>query len=332
MNQKLIKIISKLFARFYFLRKDYSEPIYNFLSRIGWKGIISEGISHLSFLMATEKCIIAPRLVRFEVSSRCNIKCPMCPQPEKMTRPKKNMEYRLYEKVLESNTQIREVDLFNWGEPLLNPDIIRFVKYASDKHILTRFVTNATLLSKKMSVQLIDAGINEIYFSLDNIDDRYEKIRKHSFIKVVGNIAAFMEVAKKSGRRIRTGINIVKSRHNQHGIEHAVAVFEKLGIDNVLVEEDQFEEKDRERISRCFEPYRNITVLSNGDVVPCCVDYDGVLSMGSVWRQPDLKTIFNNKYYRRLRRSFRSVKDMHQICAQCSYRSVPVKLLAVKGK
>ncbi len=210
----------------------------------------------------------------------------MCPQPEKMTRPKKNMEYSLYKKVMDMNPQIREVDLFNWGEPLLNPDIIRFVKYASDKHILTRFVTNATLLSKRMSLQLIDAGLNEIYFSLDNIDDRYEKIRRHSYTKVVANITAFMEIAKQNGRRIRTGINIVKSRYNQYGIQRAVSAFGKLGIDNVLVEEGQFEKKGRQRTSRCFEPYRNITVLSNGDVVPCCVDYDGILSMGSVWSQP----------------------------------------------
>lgn len=320
----MFKLISLLFSRFYFQRADYSEPIYHFLTRIGWSGIMREGLSQLTFLTAAEKSITMPRLVRFEVSSLCNLKCLMCPQPNKMTRPKKNMEFDLFRAVVDTNSQIKEVELFNWGEPLMNPHLIEFVGYAAKKNILTRFVTNATLLNRNMSLKLVEAGLDEIYFSLDNIDDEYERIRKQSFSRVIENITAFIDIARKSPRHIRTGVNIVKSQYNKIGLDQAKHRFMEMGIDVVLVEEGQFEQEVVSRTSRCFEPYRNITILSNGTVVPCCVDYDGVLAMGSVWQEPNLKKIFNNSAYRSLRRSFRSNNRMNSICERCSYRSIAI--------
>lgn len=322
MYQALLKRIAILLSRLYFSKKEYAEPIYHFLSRIGITGIIKETLSHLSFLLALEKCIVVPRIVRFETSSLCNLKCPMCPQPNQMTRKKTFMDFALYQKVIDSNPQIKEVELFNWGEPLMNPKISDFVRYASNRRILTRFVTNATLLNKEKSKQLIDSGINEIYFSLDNIGDEYRKIRNYQFEQVIENISTFISLCKKQERKIRTGINIVKSKYNKDGIDKALAYLTNLGIDFVSVEECQFENQNIERTSRCFEPYRNITILSNGEVVPCCVDYDGELSMGNARKENKLKKIFNNHAYRIFRKSFKSANRMHLICRKCSYRSI----------
>jgi len=323
-NDKLFKLLAKIFSRFYFTRKDYSEQIYQFLRRIGWTGIAREGLAQLCFLFAVKKCVVMPRLVRFEVSNFCNLKCPMCPQPKKMKRAKKNMEFEFYRKMIDFNSYIKEVELFNWGEPLMNPNIVKFVQYASDRKMLTRFVTNGTLLNSNITRQLIEAGLDEIYFSLDNIYDGYEKIRKHSFEKVLENISEFIETARKSKRKIKIGINIVRSQYNATGIDQAIQLFEKMDIDILSVDECQFETQIEDRASRCFEPYRNMTVLSNGDVVPCCVDYDGVLSLGSAWKEPDLRQIFNNEAYKQLRGSFRSRIDMHKICRLCNYRSVTI--------
>ena len=324
MSRTLFKLVSFLFSSFYFHRADYSEPIYHFLTRIGWSGILREGLSQLTFLAAAEKSLVTPRLVRFEVSSLCNLKCLMCPQPDKMTRPRKNMPYDLYRRVIDANPQIREVELFNWGEPLMNPRLVEFVRYAAKNKILTRFVTNATLLNGNKSSELVAAGLDEIYFSLDNIDDEYERIRKQSFARVIENITGFIEMARNGPKHIRTGVNIVKSQYNKNGLDQAKRRFMKMGIDVVLVEECQFEQEVFSRTSRCFEPYRNITILSNGTVVPCCVDYNGVLAMGSVWQEPNLKKIFNNSAYRGLRRSFRPNNRINSICERCSYRSVAI--------
>lgn len=322
MNNTLFKIIADLTSRLYFSRKEYSEPLYHFLVRIGWQGLFKEALAHLCFLFASKNCFVLPRVVRFETSSLCNLKCLMCPQPQKMKRPKKNMDFDLFRKVIDLNPQIKEVELFNWGEPLMNPKISEFVKYASHKNILSRFVTNATLLNPDKSVELIEAGLDQIYFSLDNIDSEYEKIRNYSFTQVVNNISAFIDIARKKGKTIRTGVNIVRSQYNTDGIDQAVKMFKKMDVDIVSVEDSQYEKTEVRRTSRCFEPYRNMTILSNGDIVPCCVDYDGILSMGSAWHEPELTKTFNNSAFKNLRRSFRSKNDMHNICAQCSYRSV----------
>lgn len=323
-QNKIIHFISRMFARYYFNRDDYADAIASLLTRIGWAGIFREALAHAYFLLGTEKSVALPRLVRFEVTNLCNLKCPMCPQPHKMKRPKRNMEFNLYKRIIDKNPGIMEVELFNWGEPLVHPEIDKFVKYASNRKIRTRFVTNAVLLSTRMSNRLFDSELSEIFFSVDNIGEEYEKIRNYSFDKIIDNILNFLSMAKERNYRIRTGINIIKSPFNEGNIEKAVNMLSKIGIDSISVEQCQFHDLIWQRTSRCFEPYRNMVVLSNGEVVPCCVDYDGVLSVGLVYEETDLKKIFNNEDFRKLRRSFRKVGDMNEICMKCHYRTITV--------
>lgn len=313
-----------MFARHYFNRDDYADVIARFLIRIGWAGIFREVLAHAYFSLGMEKSVALPRLVRFEVTNLCNLKCPMCPQPHKMKRLKRNMEFGLYKRIIDKNPGIMEVELFNWGEPLVHPEIDKFVKYAANRKISTRFVSNAVLLSTQMSNRLIDSGLSEIFFSVDNIGEEYEKIRDYSFNKVIDNIVNFLSTAKDRNYRIRTGINIIRSPFNEGNIEKAVNTLSKIGIDSILVEQCQFHDLKWQRKSRCFEPYRNIVILSNGEVVPCCVDYDGVLSVGSVYEETDLKKTFNSEDFRKLRRSFRKVEDMNEICMKCHYRTITV--------
>ena len=98
--------------------------------------------------------------------------------------------------------------------------------------------------------------------------------------------------------------------------------YKEVGIDYITVEECQFTNPDYHKKSKCFEIYRNITILSNGDVVPCCVDYDGKMILGSVKKRFNLKSIFNNKFYRNLRKSFKNNRTIPVICQKCHYRTI----------
>ena len=77
------------------------------------------------------------------------------------------------------------------------------------------------------------------------------------------------------------------------------------------------------RNRRCPELQRSIVILSNGDIVPCCGDYDGVLAFGSVVEQPDLRRHYNNRMMRELHKRSRIPEAMPEICSKCTVASWP---------
>lgn len=128
-----------------------------------------------------------PLNLDIEASSACNLRCPMCPRTVVMKNSDKTREYSkhfdfsLYQRLIDEAAKlgIYAVKL-NWlGEPLMNPRIVDMVRYAKSKGIEDVIMnTNATLLTEKMSRELISAGIDRIFFSFDSpYKDAYEKIR-----------------------------------------------------------------------------------------------------------------------------------------------------------
>ena len=76
------------------------------------------------------------------------------------------------------------------GEPLLNKDLSKMVKFAKDKGIIDVFFnTNALLLNEGLSYQLIEAGLDRIIISFEGFDKTtYESYRRGSnFGRLGGN-------------------------------------------------------------------------------------------------------------------------------------------------
>jgi uncharacterized Fe-S cluster-containing radical SAM superfamily enzyme len=53
------------------------------------------------------------------------------------------------------------------GEPLSHPNIVDMVRQAKALGLSVELITNATLLDKSLASQLIDAGLDMLWVSLD---------------------------------------------------------------------------------------------------------------------------------------------------------------------
>lgn len=316
----LLHSLAKLLGKIYFGNSVDTSAIQAYLERLSIGGGIRESLNHLYFFVGSNFCFSYPRSVRFEVSSRCNLKCPMCPQPIKMTRPRQLLDIDLYKRVLERNPHIEEVDLFNWGEPLLHPRLNEFISYATEREIFSRLVTNAVLLDRERSESLLAAGLKAIIFSLDNTETHYQQIRGTSYARTLEHVSFFVDSARKIGRPIHIGINMTRSSHNQADLSAAAQKFTTLGVNRIDIHDCQEYNQEYRRTCRCIEPYRYLVILSDGRVTPCCVDYDGLLSFGSVLDDPALGTLFNNKVIQLIRQALRRPQTMPTLCAHCHYR------------
>jgi len=225
------------------------------------------------------------------------------------------------------------------NEPLIRTDLDQFIKYASDVGILDIIITtNGTLLTKEMSKRLITAGLTKISISLDAVtEETYNKIRVGgNFKTTIKNIHDFLEVRKNLNTKLpKIRLSFVNSKINSHEYNAFVDYWkdkvDSLGIQYVQnpFGEGKFKDPSREKLImfdnkapppkefHCSEPFKRLTLRSNGNVLPCCSFYASELVVGN-WKKESLQDIWNNEKMVELRRIHKNGEyTKNEICKNC---------------
>jgi MoaA/NifB/PqqE/SkfB family radical SAM enzyme len=82
--------------------------------------------------------------------------------------------------------------LFVGGEPLVRPDLLELVRYASQSFIVA-INTNAFSLDRTMAVELKEAGVSQVRISIDGAD-----ARTHDLLRRAGSFTRAIEAVKYS--------------------------------------------------------------------------------------------------------------------------------------
>nr|WP_266096384.1 SPASM domain-containing protein [Aliarcobacter butzleri] len=61
-------------------------------------------------------------------------------------------------------------------------------------------------------------------------------------------------------------------------------------------------------------------VLSNGDVVPCCLDKDAIINLGNI-EDNSLKNILTSKRVKDIQNGFKKDILVEELCQKCEYRT-----------
>jgi radical SAM protein with 4Fe4S-binding SPASM domain len=70
----------------------------------------------------------------------------------------------------------------------------------------------------------------------------------------------------------------------------------------------------------CGAPYKTVSILWDGTVVPCCHDFDGAAPLGNL-RTHTLEEIWRSEAVMRFRERFRAKRfDAGEACARCHWR------------
>jgi len=117
-------------------------------------------------------------IVSWNVTNACNMYCAHCyrdagckAEDELSTADAK----KLLTEIKRAGFQIM---IFSGGEPLMRPDILELVKFASDLGLFPVFGTNGTLITPQMAKDLKAAGARAMGISLDSLDAaKHDKFR-----------------------------------------------------------------------------------------------------------------------------------------------------------
>jgi len=221
-----------------------------------------------------------PYAIYIDATSLCNLNCITCALHTLPKERRGHLSFENFKKILSQfPSHFRMIKFSGMGEPLVNPEIIKMLKYAKEKGFKTSLYTNGTLIDKDNVEQLV-ISLDSIHFSLDGAKkETYEYIRRGGdFNKVVDNLSLFIHTANKLRVKVYTSINFVACKLNYHEIVGIVDMGYKIGADEVTVniirkmypeiKIGKYEEKikdlqkmDREVLSRQIQEAREISKI-----------------------------------------------------------------------
>jgi len=184
-----------------------------------------------------------PLCLDIETAAICDLACPHCYR-EYILTPDKIMSFELFISIINEAIKLNVPSVkLNWrGEPLLNPNLEKFIKYAKENGILEVSInTNATHLTKERAEAIINSGLDLIIFSFDGgSKETYEKMRpsrfnKNSFEAVYSNIKNFCEIKKINKKKFPvTKIQMVLTNETRNEVESFFNLFSNY-VDDVTV-------------------------------------------------------------------------------------------------
>lgn len=180
-----------------------------------------------------------PRCVFVEVTNRCNLSCNTCPRTFVTYEKPNTLNWDTFVHIAGRFPDVERAVLHGIGEPLLNGNLPRFIRYLKARGATVLFNTNAVLLNGNWSRALISSGLDEMRVSLDAATpDTYALIRGKPLLdRVVENLACFTAVQHElSSAKPRVSIWMTAIRENIAELPHLVRLAARVGVPEVYVQ------------------------------------------------------------------------------------------------
>lgn len=139
-----------------------------------------------------------PRSIYIEPTSRCNEFCQQCPRTLLSREDDTDLSFEKFCAIVDQFPVLDRVVLHGLGEPLLNKDLPRMVRYLKDRGTYVLFNSNGIALTTRKGQELIDAGLDEYRLSMDGATrETYAHVRGvDAFEKIWRNVGRFIELQK----------------------------------------------------------------------------------------------------------------------------------------
>ena len=256
----------------------------------------------------------------------------MCPRDlHKLGRPHGVMSTDSYKKSLDEVAALggRQIVLTGFGEPLVDRRLEEKVAYAKSLGLRTYIISNASLLNEKRATGLIEAGLDELRVSFYGMGQQsYETVMVGlKFDVTMANLNGFLELREKLGsKKPRLELNWLVLPENEADTEafqeywepkaDAIEIWKPHNFGDGRSYRERFDEVALK--NTCGRPENGpLQIQWNGEVIPCCSDYNHQIVLGNAFEQPVL-AILNGEKYQLLRLAHREKKfSLFPFCNQC---------------
>lgn len=263
----------------------------------GWREDYTRYRSLWNDLPARREVRDYPLLLDLEMSSACNLHCPMCPTatPEHQANIEKRfLDFELFKKAVdEAAGKIFSLRLSLVGEPTLHPRLCEAVAYARGKGIPEiSFLTNGSRLSLDYFRELAEAGLDWITVSVDGVDAHYEAIRRPlKFAETLRKLQDIKDYKDRTGR-LKPVVKVQgvwpAIKPDPEGYYNTIAPWVDLVMYNALcdyLQKDDDAALVYEEDFHCPQMYQRLVISSNGMAKMCSYDEERSVLLGDLSRQ-----------------------------------------------
>lgn len=282
--------------------------------------------------------IVLPSSIEIELTNNCNLDCVFCPNAAHV-RKRGVMSFGVFKNIINQARDMEKCHIIisGFGESLLDKEIIEKLDYIYDKKVarFVELVTNGCFLTEKLCQALCERQLIDILsVSIDAADsDTYKKIHSHDLLDL---IVQNLEYLKKVKNKNNSSYPLISVRFknfsfNKGQFRQFINKFSPI-VDEIRpyiniskwpeseIEIDSAKRRDFIKIP-CPNLWEGIRINWNGDVVLCCLDYEGKVVLGNINEQT-IVDIWNNTQIQTYRKKHIDFQfDRLKICKDCNINS-----------
>ena len=257
--------------------------------------------------------------VYVEITNNCNLDCSFC---IKNKRAKMFISINDFKTILNKLKSYTKYLYFHiMGEPLLHPIINELIDLASNDYFVN-ITSNGFLINRIQD----NKNIRQINISLHSFDDKYNK----SFNDYINDIFNAVDklIVNNTIVKYRLWVDSVYKDEIINRLEEKYKT--KIDGDSVKLSDNVYYEVEEEFIwpsmsndyyceeGSCRALRDHIGILVDGTVVPCCLDSEGIIKLGNIYKN-DINDIINSDLFKEMKKGFQNNKKIHDLCKKCNF-------------
>jgi len=253
--------------------------------------------------------------IQFESSTACNANCTFCPRCD-MTRKQGQMSDELFHKIIKESKEFRNPEIvpFLNGEPFIFSRIWEWLDYMKENDCKVYLFTNAEFMDvdriiKYTNIRYVCCSVNA------GTKETHSKVMRGPNYDVVESKVT--ELIKKAPFQVY--VSMVEIEANTHEKEEFKKKWGKNAIFGEFKNWGGMKHDKLERTGKrvpCLSLLRAITILWDGRVVPCCLDYDGKLILGDANKQTLSEILISTRWLRKRHKKLDFDFDPCRLCNQ----------------
>lgn len=320
---------------FYFTRKNLSI-----------KARINMILQRITQVIRPLKTMGIPYFITVEPASICNLRCPICPSGlKKAKRDPALLPLQDFKNLIdEIGEYLLFIQLWEWGEPFLNPDVYEMIAYAKKQGIIVISSTNGHYLNLPENIdKLIDSGLDGLILAIDGTtQDVYEKYRVGGRLEqVLDGIRLLVKTKRERQSAVPLLLlRMVINAFNEHQIDDFMDLGKDLSVDMCALKKINCNMGGEERSSyilpqkgnlirnrqeqnykyHCIIPWCNPVLFSNGNIGLCGLASQGETALQKIVPGNTFKDIWQSKEAQLFRRNMKKDYNYYPFCRSCDCR------------
>lgn len=269
-----------------------------------------------------------------EITNVCNLRCAFCAGTKRAAGFLSPEDFSLLAARLRPHTEYLYLHLM--GEPLLHPQMEELLDCAEVLNFKVMITTNGTLLEERGSLLCASQAVEKVSISLHS----FEGNEGGELDGYLDRCIRFARRASEAGKRCALrlwnldgadtqGANS-RNREIQAALERAFPGPWKKGHRGTTLAPGIFLEwgkkfdwpdwsaPERDKPSFCYGLRDQVGVLWDGTVVPCCLDHEGDISLGNLYKQ-SLAEILESPRARAIYDGFSRNRAQEELCRRCGF-------------